>query len=98
MPVLADGVRVRVQQLRPQRVQALVVQTEVFLQGAIGHATAASEKLDRFVEHPVEVHDRPFDACFPRWKHLINSVARPLRISSATPDLPLRDDERPAQL
>ena len=59
VPDLADGVSVRIQQLGPQCVQALVIQAEVFLQRAIGHPTAAPEKLYHLVEHRIEVHVSP---------------------------------------
>ena len=56
LPVVADVLALRVKQLGSQRVEALVIQPEMFLQRAIGHSTTAAEQLDRLVKHSIEVH------------------------------------------
>jgi hypothetical protein len=59
LAVLADGVGVRIEQLGPQCVEAIVIKPEMFLERAIGYSITVAEEVDHLVEHRIEVHVSP---------------------------------------
>jgi hypothetical protein len=59
MAVVLDDLWVSVEEFLRERLQVVVVQTKLQLEGTIGHAAASLEHSQRLVQHLLEGHRRP---------------------------------------